>query len=67
MTSKKIGIAVVRNSARRRMRAIFLSYQNILLSGKYIFVIKNSINNRSFDELKKDFDFAFNRMRLINS
>jgi ribonuclease P protein component len=67
VTSKKIGIAVVRNSARRRMRAIFLSYQNILLSGKYIFVIKNSINNRSFDELKKDFDFAFNRMRLINS
>ena len=67
MTSKKIGIAVVRNSARRRMRAIFLSYQNILLSGKYIFVIKNSINNRSFDELKKDFDFAFNIMRLINS
>jgi len=65
VTSKKVGIAVVRNKARRRMRAIFLSYENKVLSGKYIFVVKDKINDRDFDELKRDFNFALKRLELL--
>ncbi len=47
------------------MRAIFLSYENRVMSGKYIFVVKDKINNRNFEELKKDFNFAFKRLELL--
>lgn len=47
------------------MRAIFLSYENKVLSGKYIFVVKDKINDRDFEELKKDFNFAFKRLELL--
>ena len=40
------------------MRAIFLSYEDKIMSGKYIFVVKDKINDRNFDELKRDFNFA---------
>jgi len=47
------------------MRAVFLSYENKILSGKYIFVVKDKINGRDYEELKKDFDFALKRLELL--
>jgi len=47
------------------MRAIFLTYENKLMSGKYIFVVKDKINDRTFEELKRDFNFAFKRLELL--
>lgn len=65
MTSKKVGNAVERNRARRRMRAVFLSYENKVLSGKYIFVVKDKIKERNYEELIKDFNFALKRLELL--
>ncbi|MDK2063044.1 ribonuclease P protein component [Aliarcobacter butzleri] len=65
VTSKKVGNAVNRNKARRRMRALFASYENQLVVGNYIFVAKIAIHDRNFLELKKDFDFALKRLELL--
>jgi ribonuclease P protein component len=65
LTSKKIGNAVKRNKARRRMRALFNSYENKIIPGNYIFVAKNEINDNDFKKLKKDFDFALKRLELL--
>ncbi len=54
-----------RNKARRRMRALFASYEKQLLIGNYIFVAKTEIHNRNFLELKKDFDFALKRLEVL--
>lgn len=47
------------------MRALFATYENKIQSGKYIFVVKNTIHEKNFNQLKKDFDFAFKRLELI--
>jgi len=60
-----VGNAIERNRAKRRLRAMFLNYEAKIKNGKYIFVAKNPINERSFLELKKDFDFAFKRLELL--
>jgi len=59
-----VGKAVIRNKARRRLRAVFLSNENKVLTGKYIFVAKQTINDRKYEDLKKDFNFAFKRLEL---
>jgi ribonuclease P protein component len=64
VTSKKVGKAVVRNRARRRLRALFMQNEHKIKSGKYIFVAKASLNERNFEQLKKDFNFAFKRLEL---
>ncbi|MCF6340524.1 MAG: ribonuclease P protein component [Sulfurimonas sp.] len=53
--TKKIGNAVKRNRAKRRLRAIFLEYCSNLKSGTYIFVAKHSINEIIHEKLKNDF------------
>ncbi|RXJ54649.1 ribonuclease P protein component [Candidatus Marinarcus aquaticus] len=65
VTSKRVGNAVHRNRARRRLRALFLSYENKTLTGKYIFVAKDKIHENDFAKLKKDFQFAFKRLELL--
>jgi len=47
------------------MRALFATYENQIKSGKYIFVVKNNIHEKSFLQLKKDFDFALKRLELL--
>lgn len=64
MTSKKVGNAVKRNAARRRLRAILLTLENKIEPGKYIFVAKEAIHERTFSQLQKDFNFAFKRLEL---
>uniref|UniRef100_UPI0040474016 ribonuclease P protein component n=1 Tax=Aliarcobacter sp. TaxID=2321116 RepID=UPI0040474016 len=65
VTSKKVGNAVNRNKARRRMRALFASYEQQLLIGNYIFVAKITLHDKNFLELKKDFDFALKRLEVL--
>ncbi len=54
-----------RNKARRRMRALFTSYENQLLIGNYIFVAKIELHDKNFLQLKKDFDFALKRLEVL--
>ncbi|MDX4062363.1 ribonuclease P protein component [Aliarcobacter skirrowii] len=65
VASKKIGNAVLRAKAKRRLRATLLLYDNRLKDGSYIFVAKNPINEKSFIDLQKDFNFAFKRLELL--
>ncbi|WP_128986565.1 ribonuclease P protein component [Arcobacter cloacae] len=65
VTSKKVGNAVNRNKARRRMRALFASYEKQLLAGNYIFVAKIELHDKNFSQLKKDFDFALKRLEVL--
>ncbi|PHR71260.1 MAG: ribonuclease P protein component [Arcobacter sp.] len=65
VTSKKVGNAVVRNKARRRLRAAILSYKDTLITGSYIFVAKDSLTERSYKQMMSDFKFTFTRMNLM--
>ena len=42
-----------------------LSYENKLLSGKYIFVAKETLKDRTYKQMLNDFKFAFSRMNLL--
>jgi len=63
--TKKIGNAVTRNRAKRRLRALFLEYSPSLRDGTYIFVAKQLINEISHENLKKDFTKVLNRAKAI--
>jgi len=65
VTSKRVGNAVLRNKARRRLRALFLSYENKIKPGQYILVAKEKINENDYEKLKKDFNFAFKRLEIL--
>jgi len=54
--TKKIGNAVKRNRAKRRLRALFLEYSSLLNDGTYIFVAKQAINEETHQKLKNDFE-----------
>jgi len=53
--TKKIGNAVKRNRAKRKMRALFYKHSSNLKDGTYIFVAKQSIIDISHTNLEKDF------------
>ncbi len=59
--SKKIKKAVYRNKAKRRLRALFIDYQDKLKSGLYVFVAKESIVDGKFEKIKQDFINSINR------
>lgn len=61
-----MGNAVRRNSAKRRLKAIFLENCNMIKVGKYILVAKDTIEQKTYKELQKDFLFAIKRLNLIN-
>ena len=54
-----------RNRAKRRLRAGLLSFQDKFISGNYVFIAKQTLENRNFLELKKDFNFALKRLELL--
>ncbi|MBC8237417.1 MAG: ribonuclease P protein component [Helicobacteraceae bacterium] len=54
--TKKIGNAVKRNRAKRRLRALFLKHSANLKNGTYIFVAKQSIIEIPHANLEKDFE-----------
>ncbi|AXH15631.1 ribonuclease P protein component [Malaciobacter mytili] len=65
VASKKVGKAVERNRAKRRLRGMFVSFENKVISGNYIFVAKQNIFERDVKELEKDFLFALKRLELL--
>lgn len=53
--TKKLGNAVKRNRAKRRMRALFCEYSDSLQDGTYVFVAKVGLFDSSYEKLKHDF------------
>ena len=64
--SKKVGNAVFRNRAKRRLRALFLEFSPQMTTGTYIFVAKEAIRDISYDALKADMQNAFKRVGAIS-
>ncbi|MDD5399817.1 MAG: ribonuclease P protein component [Sulfurimonas sp.] len=64
--TKKIGNAVKRNRAKRRLRALFLEFSHLLKDGTYIFVAKQTISETTHQKLKNDFEKVLNRSNAIN-
>ena len=63
--SKKVGNAVYRNSAKRRLRAIFLELSPQMTTGTYIFVAKEAIRDTSYESLKSDMQRALKKVGAI--
>ncbi|WP_455757865.1 ribonuclease P protein component [Sulfurimonas sp.] len=59
--TKKIGNAVKRNRAKRRLRALFCEYSSNLKDGTYVFVAKQSIIDIPHANLEKDFKKVISR------
>ena len=63
--SKKVGNAVFRNRAKRRLRALFIELSPQINPGTYIFVAKEAIRDTSPDTLKSDMLRAFKKVGAI--
>ena len=63
--TKKLGNAVKRNRAKRRLRALFCEYSNSLKDGTYIFVAKVGIFDASFEKLSNDFEKILSRAKTF--
>ncbi|MBU1657908.1 ribonuclease P protein component [bacterium] len=64
--TKKIGNAVKRNRAKRRLRALFCEYSTLLIDGTYIFVAKQLTYEAPYEQLKKDFEIVLHKAKAIN-
>jgi ribonuclease P protein component len=68
ITGKKIGNAVVRNRAKRRLRATFSEFLPLLVKPSDILVIaREPINNATTIDLKNAVKQLLNRAELIGS
>ncbi len=66
VTSKKVGNAVLRNQARRRLRAIIQKHLPELGQGHdLVIVARFNIKEAIFAALEKDFLFAAKKARLV--
>ncbi|OQX73369.1 MAG: ribonuclease P protein component [Campylobacteraceae bacterium 4484_4] len=65
--SKKVGNAVKRNFAKRRLKALFIDLQEHLKPGTYLFVAKKEIIDSDYQKLKKEFITAFKRLKAYRS
>ncbi|BDY12057.1 hypothetical protein HCR_03690 [Hydrogenimonas cancrithermarum] len=66
VASKKIGNAVKRARAKRRLRALFLRMAPMLKDGEYVLVAKPPILDVPFSELEKAFRRAIKRLDIGN-
>jgi ribonuclease P protein component len=62
IASKKVGNAVARNFARRRLRELFRAEQNSLMGGRYAIVAKKPIVTKEFSLLKEQFSRAIKQV-----
>lgn len=62
--TKKIGNAVKRNRAKRKLREQFRQYSPTLKDGTYIFVAKVAINEVTHEEFQNDFNKVLNRLHV---
>lgn len=51
---KKVGKAVTRNKVKRRLRSVFHEFANELPNGDYLLMVKPSIVDRRFQELRDE-------------
>ena len=65
--SKKIGNAVKRNFAKRRLRAIFTELSSNLTDGTYVFVAKKDILDIEFLKLRDDLTRAFKKVGALQN
>jgi ribonuclease P protein component len=65
VASKKVGNAVQRAKAKRKLRALVLEKEDHLKKGSYIFVAKASMFERDHKLLQKDFIFAMKKTGLF--
>jgi ribonuclease P protein component len=65
--TKKIGNAVKRNRAKRKLRALFLQFSPLIKDGTYIFVAKQAINEITHEKFIKDFEKVLNRSNAIKN
>ncbi|MBD3797588.1 MAG: ribonuclease P protein component [Campylobacterales bacterium] len=63
--TKKLGNAVKRNRAKRRIRALFCEFSSNLKDGNYVFVAKAAIFDASYENLKNDFKNIVSRAKAI--
>ena len=62
--SKKIGNAVKRNFAKRRLRALFYEIEEFLKEGTYIFVAKKDIVNSKYGYIKSSVIRALKKLKV---
>lgn len=65
VASKKIGKAVIRNRAKRLLRALFLAVEHQLEDGKYILIAKNEIIAISFSKMEKSLKWGFKKIGCL--
>ncbi len=65
--SKKIGNAVKRNYAKRRLRALFAEFSNNLTDGTYIFVAKKDILDIEYTKLHNELNRALKRVGALEN
>ena len=63
--TKKIGNAVKRNRAKRRLRSLFVTYSPFLQDGSYIFVAKEIISETPHQKLQNDFEKVLSRLGTL--
>jgi ribonuclease P protein component len=63
--TKKLGNAVKRNRAKRRLRAFFCEYSPSLQDGIYIFVAKTDLFEASSEKLRNDFKKVLSRAKTF--
>jgi ribonuclease P protein component len=63
--TKKIGNAVVRNRAKRRLRALFRNHSKTLKDGKYVFVAKASLYESKHEKLSNDFVKVLKKLKAF--
>ncbi|MDR2099744.1 MAG: ribonuclease P protein component [Campylobacteraceae bacterium] len=62
---KKVGNAVLRNRAKRRLRALFAESEQRLKDGIYVFVAKNGLKDMSYKQLKSSLSWSFKRLDCL--
>ncbi|HHD77566.1 MAG TPA: ribonuclease P protein component, partial [Campylobacteraceae bacterium] len=63
--SKKVGNAVARNFAKRRLRAAFLKIEARLKEGTYILVAKKEIVDADFKTIERDLLYGAGKLKAL--
>lgn len=62
VASKKVGNAVNRAFAKRRLRALFVKLHDSLKNGTYIFIAKNEIVLAPYKEFEKNIKWSLRKL-----